>query len=316
MRGQAQSWTSFRWSVRIVKSDQTLDQLTNTAKRLERDRKQRDRLIARASGEGASRREVAWAARLSVDAVQQILKRLGALMLMGGLALLMLTMPPAAHATPARDVRAERIVERIAAATIQGFRDDSLSIAELRAKMKRGEKIIASCGTDAHLASEGLRRAGIKARVVGAVTRLPFDGWNDGHIMVEARMGPHNRWTLYDPDYDRQPLSRQGKPMNIQQFANQGYSGRFRRLANDPPDAYDRPGALGPYADATADDIAYWRAHGKPKVFYNHVVKGGTPWVEYDGPDGVRFLHRRYDPRLPASYQRVSKRQWRRLMRG
>jgi hypothetical protein len=186
MRGQAQTWTSFRWSVCIVNSDQTLDQLTNTAKRLERDREQRDRLIARATGEGASRREVASGPRLSVGAVQQILKRLGALMLLGGLALLMLTMPPAAHATPARDVRAERIVERIEAATIQGFRDDSLSIAELRAKMKRGEKLIASCGTDAHLASEELHRAGIKARVVGAVTRHPFDDWNDGHIMVEG----------------------------------------------------------------------------------------------------------------------------------
>jgi hypothetical protein len=70
----------------------TLDQLTSTAKRLERDREQRDRLIARATSEGASRREVASAARLSVGAVQQILKRLGPLMLLGALSLLML--PP------------------------------------------------------------------------------------------------------------------------------------------------------------------------------------------------------------------------------
>ena len=79
---------------------QTLNQLTSTAKRLERDREQRDRLIARATGEGASRREVASAARLSVGAVQQIVKRLGALMLLGALALLML--PSGIRPTPAR----------------------------------------------------------------------------------------------------------------------------------------------------------------------------------------------------------------------
>lgn len=210
------------------------------------------------------------------------------------------------HASPGKALK--RITHVIARADTHGFQDDNLPMPELRRKLRAGEHIVASCGTMARLGTKELKAAGVPARVVGTVTREARNG-NDGHIMLEAQPNKRKPWQVYDIDMNRQPLDRRGRPMNIQQFTKQGYSGRSRSLANDPAYQVDDP-----YFLQNPEKPEEWGLND-PGRFYGRVL--GTPWVAPKNmASNASILYRdRTNPNMIGpGYTQVNKRQWRKLM--
>jgi len=93
------------------------------------------------------------------------------------------------------------ILLTIASMQSHGWSGDQTPYPELEAQLHRDERIVVSCGTVANLGVRAVRAAGGRARLVGAVTRRPYNGYDDGHIMLELRT--RRGWTLFDLDLNR-----------------------------------------------------------------------------------------------------------------
>jgi hypothetical protein len=148
-----------------------------------------------------------------------------------------------------------------------GLRDDQLSVDALEKKLSSGEIIECQCTNHALMGVRAVRRAGGRARVVGAFL-YPFnEGPNTGHVMMEVRMG--SQWVCYDIMCNVQALDANGNPCSLETWCASSEH-RWRRIADDET-AYPLEQHLAAIYDRLLD----------------------TPWVGVkDSPFGAIF----YDP--------------------
>lgn len=132
----------------------------------------------------------------------------------------------------------------------QGSRDDGKPPQALASTFMQ-RRLSLTCGYLVELAHLVLSREGYESRSVAALTSHRFNGTN-GHTMIEVLQ--ERRWTLYDLDYDMQPLV-DGAPTTIVQWVKPGVRRGFRPLARDAPALRTLPPA------------------------YRYVVVGGVPLV-------------------------------------
>jgi len=103
------------------------------------------------------------------------------------------------HRKPRESARS--LLSWVASMQTHGFSDEGPSPEELVAMISRGQHIEVSCGYVAAMGVLVMQQHGCEARVVGCLTHDPWDGHNDGHIMLELREG--QGWTLFDLDFNR-----------------------------------------------------------------------------------------------------------------
>lgn len=134
---------------------------------------------------------------------------------------------PTAGAT----VNPDHLVGRIAADQSQGWIDNTTAPEILEQRINAGERIHVSCSIVADLAYRAAIRNGIPARHVSVVTNGRFDGYDDGHAMVELQI--RGRWVLYDPDLNRVAVDAKGRRIGLIAQVAAGHDRHWRMIAGD-----------------------------------------------------------------------------------
>jgi len=197
--------------------------------------------------------------------------------------------------------RADAILGRIAGQATHGFTDAETQVEELEARLAAGGRISVGCVVIGLLGQRALARAGITSRLVSTITREAFDGVQDGHSMLEVRLG--RRWVVYDLDRNRQPVDYRGRGMPVTRFVNEERR-RWRVLAHDPE--LDLTGAPPGYSAAIFLDIDRW---------YDRVL--GTPLIPYRGSYVFdRIAERNRLEALSPAFRWVPRRTFRRAAGG
>lgn len=78
-----------------------------------------------------------------------------------------------------------------------GPTDEALSLVDLQVSMRK-YTMIRRCGPLADFAMSICSQAGVAARKVQAITAEPLNGWDDGHIVFEAKPNNTGQWKLWD----------------------------------------------------------------------------------------------------------------------
>lgn len=106
----------------------------------------------------------------------------------------------------------ENVMIPILRHTWHGIIDASLDVHQMLRKVEMGGTLSIQCGVISVLAVYVLQQAGYEARMVNTVTLDAWNGLDDGHNMVEAKVG--GQWVLYDFDNHGQVLVN-GQPTTL-----------------------------------------------------------------------------------------------------
>lgn len=96
---------------------------------------------------------------------------------------------------------------------VHSWRDEVMEISKLTAKYRAGVTLYVICGSVSRVGVHVLHDARYQARLVGVVTREPFDGDNDSHVMLEV--WHQNGWRLYDVDGNRRAIDAAGRGISV-----------------------------------------------------------------------------------------------------
>lgn len=213
------------------------------------------------------------------------------------------TDPPSAHAATSAD----RLMAGIASHQTMGWQDNRTSYETLEARIANGGRVYASCSIVAELGYRAAVRAHIPARHVSAVTNAKFDRYNDGHAMVELRLGGH--WVLYDLDLNRKAVDPHGHGVDLAYQVRAGEHRHWQVIAHDE----DRWNFAG--TDAKTRRMVAPFAHMTPERWYRHAL--GVALIEQ--PNGIYAYHgdghdsARIDKVWPGRYKWVNATTWRSL---
>lgn len=150
---------------------------------------------------------------------------------------------------------------------VHSWDQEGMPIPDLVARYRAGEVRRTACGGISRVGVRVLRDAGYQARLAGVVTYQPFDGDNDGHIMLEV--WDQDGWRLYDIDGNRRAVDAALHGVNLVTQVESGTSRLW--LAID-----HAPGAL----PTSPIDTRPAQAALDQRVF-------GTPWIQRPSGGGV-----------------------------
>ena len=119
----------------------------------------------------------------------------------------------------------DALISAIAWIHTHGNSDNHLSNKELTKKATKS-KIFLTCGHVSSWALHILNSLGIKARLVGGLTLEEWNGYDDGHTLIEVYREDLNKWTIYDIDNNCYFL-KDGRPLSLLEFTNLSSSGDF-----------------------------------------------------------------------------------------
>lgn len=161
------------------------------------------------------------------------------------------------------------ILRDLAEHHVHSWEQEGLPLPDLVAKYRAGETLHVICGSISAVGVQVLRDAGYQARVVGVVTKQPFDGDNDGHIMVEVWQP--GGWRLYDIDGNRRAVNAAGWGVNVVTQVEAGANRMWQAIADDARGlAGDGPMLVNEAAQAALDQRVFgtpWIQVGKKQVF-------------------------------------------------
>lgn len=159
----------------------------------------------------------------------------------------------------------------LAALQTHGYDEDGTPLDRLEAKLANGERIVVSCGTIARLGVRALTRGGYTARLVGGLTKDPYTGNDDGHIMLEVLV--NGGWRVYDLD-----LNHTSDRSIVDLVASHPRS--WSVIANDPLFVDNPDPAYQAWLDQWATNLDGWYDHilGIPTICYQ-----GYWWFRDDG---------------------------------
>ena len=93
------------------------------------------------------------------------------------------------------DVQA--LLSAIAWLSAQGEKDNPLTLEELE-KKALSEKINVTCSVISRLGQKILSKVNIKSRLIETFTLDDWNGYDDGHVMLEVFLPNKKKWVLYD----------------------------------------------------------------------------------------------------------------------
>jgi hypothetical protein len=99
-----------------------------------------------------------------------------------------------------------------------GHGDDNKPFNTLVEKAKTG-KLLGTCGGLASWVVQLGRQHGITARMVAGLTLDEWNGYDNGHTMIEAWHPGHGKWVVYDLDINA-VIERGGVPLNMVEFVD------------------------------------------------------------------------------------------------
>jgi len=181
-----------------------------------------------------------------------------AAILLTALAFLTATSQAAAAQTP------DQILGQLAARQTHSWIDNATGVAAQVAWYKAGGHLNVTCGYVSEIARRLLVEQGYTARRVEVITTEPWDGFNDGHAMVEVFYQGH--WQLYDVDANAKAVDAAGTPVQLAQqikAVKQG-TARWQPIASDPLYRADEP-------DPVLRDLAV-KIFTDPDRFYRRVM--------------------------------------------
>lgn len=124
----------------------------------------------------------------------------------------------------------DALLSNLAGQMRYGLRDDELSLEELENKLARGETVECQCSYQAWLGLRAVRRAGGRARMVGAFMYPYYEGPNTGHILMEARVG--GTWHCYDMMCNVKAIDANGNGCSLEEWCA-APEPRWQRIADD-----------------------------------------------------------------------------------
>lgn len=146
---------------------------------------------------------------------------------------------------------------------VHSWDQEGMPIPELVARYRAGETLLVICGSISRVGVQVLRDAGYYARLVGVVTKQPFDGNNDGHVMLEV--WDRGGWRLYDLDGNRRAVDAALRGVSIIAQIEAGTGRWWQSIDNNP---------------GTLIDTSPAQADLDQRVF-------GTPWIARPSGGGV-----------------------------
>jgi transglutaminase superfamily protein len=206
-----------------------------------------------------------------------------------------------AHASTGHLSRADKLMARVADKATHGWKDNKLPLETLERRIAQGRRVYVTCSIQAELAMRLARRHGIPARHASTLTNRPFNGHDDGHSLMEIKLGGH--WVLYDIDANTVAVDARGHRIGLAAQVKAGRDRRWKTIANDK--LYDIRGIPAPvslnvaYIRRVFDDSASWyqRAFGvalietSPGMFAYHGSGHRSSRVESVWPGHYRWVN-------------------------
>jgi hypothetical protein len=126
-----------------------------------------------------------------------------------------------------KNIRAQRIVfqkdieaflSAISWITSHGSSDIEKTVAELTEKAMHS-KLLISCGPASNFTQQLLATLNIKSRLVSGITLELWNGYNDGHALIEVWREKWGKWVLYDINLHSYFTYKQGStPLSLFEF--------------------------------------------------------------------------------------------------
>ena len=184
------------------------------------------------------------------------------------------------------------IMRDLAQHHVHSWRDEGMAIPKLVDMYRAGETLYVICGSVSRVGREVMQNAGYQARLVGVVTREPFDGDNDSHVMLEV--WHQNGWRLYDIDGNRRAIDAAGRGISVVAQVAAGANMLWEAI-DDPSTVPGTPMETSP-AQAALDQ----------RVF-------DIPWIQR--PSGGGVFHDSDRARMKSKgHTYVSGKEWQRLL--
>jgi len=213
----------------------------------------------------------------------------------------------ALNASVAAAAGTDHMMGSLASHQTMGWKDNTVPMDKLERRIARGERIYVSCSIITELGYRLAQRNGIPARRVSAITNGRFDGYNDGHTMLELKLGGH--WVLYDLDLNRVAVDGAGHRVGLGHQVKAGSHRHWRVIAHDR-DSWDFRGTTRALREHSAR-----YARMSAERWYQRVL--GVALVE-TSPGQYAYNAPSHSPRIeavwPGHYHWVSARTWRSLM--
>jgi hypothetical protein len=185
------------------------------------------------------------------------------------------------------------ILRDLAQHHVHSWREEGMAISELVAKYRAGETLYVICGSISRVGQEVVQAAGYHARLVGVVTKEPFDGDSDGHIMLEV--WDQDAWRLYDIDGNRRAIDSAGRGISVVAQVAAGENMLW--------EAIDDPGIV----PGTPMEISPAQAALDQRVF-------NIPWIQRPSGGGV-FNDASEKARMQSQgHTYVNDKEWKRLL--
>jgi hypothetical protein len=105
------------------------------------------------------------------------------------------------------------ILRDLAQHHVHSWEEEGMAISKLVVKYRAGETLYVICGSISRVGREVMQAAGYHARLVGVVTKEPFDGDSDSHVMLEV--WDRDAWRLYDIDGNRRAIDSAGRGISV-----------------------------------------------------------------------------------------------------
>lgn len=159
------------------------------------------------------------------------------------------------------------ILSDLALHHVHSWDQEGVSIPKLVAQYRAGETLHVICGSISRVGRQLLSDAGYHARLVGVISREPFDGNSDSHVMLEVWV--RDGWRLYDIDGNRRAVDSALHGASLITQVEAGASRLWLAIDHDPGAVPTTPVATSA-AQAALDQ----------RVF-------GTPWIQRPSGGGV-----------------------------
>ncbi len=155
------------------------------------------------------------------------------------------------------------------AGIVHGDQHDGLDPVALRSLIQRGDLSL-TCGPAVEFILQELRNVGVHSRIVALLAPPPFNGFDDGHILLEVETS--QGFILIDVD-QKQLFLIEGEPASLAKILAHGFDA-VDLLSMGPPARVDPSFSIAAYTEAIISN---------PRPWYERMFSGTSTVIEDRG---------------------------------
>ena len=206
--------------------------------------------------------------------------------------------------TTDKSIKAQRIVYHkdvdslltaISWITAHGESDENKTVRELSEKALHS-KLLLHCGAVANWANQLLKSLNINSRVVSGATLDFWNGYDDGHALIEVWREKWNKWAVYDINRHSYFTSKEGDvPLSLLKFSKSLILDDFKIMALSVGTSFEFSRHNGP--DNTYSlDFKNEEININPRTWYKRVMQ--VPLIFSEARSKMLFMNKKAKYRL------------------